>query len=436
VDLPDTDKSCAAFRGKGCEVKDDEDSKHHPYFLKQMRSLLTFWGKQELKLQQQLHWSKSGNWLKLDDAPDNGVQPDHALTLFESGDQSPAACSKSSKPSKYKVTVALEQKKEFCESDQMEAIDYAERLLCIQRGRLFALSALFYCNGTEKAIRWFRVSNVNDHFEYESTDLESLSPGGVGLHQLLTIMCLSSTELGCDLPEIALSNEESKLEVLKLLGVGATSKVYLSRYNEQHGALKVFQSDFQHMTEPEHAILEQLRSIEAVPHGDLVAPNAIFFPKVLRALSSLTPTTLTVIVDCVHLSHQNGVVHRDIRPENLMCSEGDHDQVYVNDWGCASDTKTAVRFSGTFRYASDKVLEAASNGSSRVAQPQDDLHSLVRTFLALHYPHVRISLAQLRDGDFAAAQEFWTTFRSDHPDFEWMFEAAESCEYERLKALV
>mmetsp|Transcript_13631 Transcript_13631/g.20755 ORF Transcript_13631/g.20755 Transcript_13631/m.20755 type:complete len:95 (+) Transcript_13631:813-1097(+) len=55
------------------------------------------------------------------------------------------------------------------------------------------------------------------------------------------------------------------------------------------------------------------------------------------------------------------------------------------DWGCAAFTKNAVvaaGISGTFRYASDEVLEAAINESMRTPKPKDDLRSLVRVILA------------------------------------------------------
>ena len=73
-----------------------------------------------------------------------------------------------------------------------------------------------------------------------------------------------------------------------------------------------------------------------------------------------------LVVERLHAAHNAGVVHRDIRPENLMVDINGIARLI--DWGCAafvSDGVATPGITGTFRYASDEVLEAAISLSAR-----------------------------------------------------------------------
>jgi len=102
----------------------------------------------------------------------------------------------SEKPAKYDVALTFEQKKVFVDADQIEAIDYAERIFRIQRGRNIAYTALFHCCENEKIIRWMKVSPGDGHYVTEVSLPESLAPLGLGQRQLLTMLSKTSEELG------------------------------------------------------------------------------------------------------------------------------------------------------------------------------------------------------------------------------------------------
>eukprot|EP00978_Attheya_sp_CCMP212_P045207 scaffold337445_cov24-Attheya_sp.AAC.1 len=126
-----------AFRRKAPSYDADENTAHHKYFLEETKKLVARARRVKTKINQQIYWTKSGQWLKLDDRTAAGVEPDFCTTDvvdekslvrdFKKGVQAPL--------SKYDVVLAFEQKKKFLETDLIEAVDYGERLLCIQRGR-------------------------------------------------------------------------------------------------------------------------------------------------------------------------------------------------------------------------------------------------------------------------------------------------------------
>ena len=164
-DTSDTSFEFAAFADDGPDSCEDENKTHHPYFIKQMNLLVEAAIAANIPLAQQMFWSKSGKCMSLDDGHGVGVEPDFCMTAIGDVGSPVPIESKAVKPpqSKYDVTVAMEMKKAFVESDQMDALDYGERLLCFQRGRKCAYTALFHCCKKDKTIRWLKTEERNGH---------------------------------------------------------------------------------------------------------------------------------------------------------------------------------------------------------------------------------------------------------------------------------
>jgi len=358
------------------------DTAHHVYFLAQMKILIEDALNAGMTMKQQLHWSKSGKWMTLDDSVNPGVEPDFCMTevvdknmIVPDGVRPPQ--------SKYEVSVALEMKKGFKDTDQIEAIDYGERLLCFQRGRSVAYSALFHCCGNERMIRWVEVREENGRFLSRLSKPHSLAPGGVGQKELLTMMMTPSPDLGLDFPKVRAAGTNEMVKITSFLGEGATSRVYAALFQGQHGVLKLLKDGFHSLADREAQILDHLvqNGVSGIPPScKKVRHDALFFGEEYTHVVALSLDQLKGLVRCLEEAHSAGVVHRDVRPSNIM--QDMSGMVRLIDWGLSHQDSTPTPFAGTFRYASDEVLESAINFKTRCPLPRDDLQSIVRVILA------------------------------------------------------
>ena len=426
--------STTAFKEKGKTEGDDENKVHHPYFLKQAGVLVKDAIASGMVIKQQLLWTKHGKWLTLDDSPSNGTEPDFSMMALDSGNRCVSTEKDKGPPSsKYKVSVVLEQKKKFTESDTMEAIDYGQRLLRVQRERHYAITALFHCGVEEKIIRWVQVELGDDgKFRAKVTRPANLA-GEDGQQQLLALLSMSSPELGLDRPSVDPFNTEAVCDIRWWMGRGATSKVYAANWLGTLGALKILEPDYVPCVDREVNILKKLKDVSGVPRAEKIANNAIFFDKVLVPMEGCMSSSVNELVSRLRDAHGLQIVHRDVRPENVMKSA--KGEAVLNDWGCSSETGTTVSFAGTFRYASDEVLDSAIRGEKRAPQPKDDLHSLVRTVLAMNDVELRREVSNIDDGEYGAAKALWMDWRNKNPVFQSFFGAAENLQYDTLYQL-
>jgi len=142
-------------------------------------------------------------------------------------------------------------------------------------------------------------------------------------------------------------------------GMGVIRKVFDTRA-ERHAALKVIDPELATHPEALGRFLDEARITGQLDHPNIVpvydmivddagVPSALLMKLIEgetlserigppgRALTERELTRLLEIFlkvcDAVAFAHSRGVIHRDLKPDNVMI--GEFGQVYVMDWGCA-----------------------------------------------------------------------------------------------------
>ena len=73
LDTSDEPEEIAAFGSEGPASDADENRIHHPYFLAEVKKLVDSATAAGIHIQQRVHWSYQGHWLRLDDGKSAGV---------------------------------------------------------------------------------------------------------------------------------------------------------------------------------------------------------------------------------------------------------------------------------------------------------------------------------------------------------------------------
>ncbi|CAF1387102.1 unnamed protein product [Rotaria sp. Silwood1] len=167
----------------------------------------------------------------------------------------------------------------------------------------------------------------------------------------------------------------NKYEIMQKLGSGLTSMVYLLRNNENNSLnddteLHVLKISKCHGFE-ENFINEVKITNELKQLNDLDKFNSFFqdilhdsptgrfliFNNVLEHIQSLKSDHLSQLVDIIQCLYDSHIIHRDIRPQNLMI-DCDRKHLKLIDFGFAIKYETIKKLSiaGTITYASDDLL--------------------------------------------------------------------------------
>eukprot|EP00980_Cylindrotheca_fusiformis_P015098 scaffold4160_cov86-Cylindrotheca_fusiformis.AAC.6 len=231
----------------------------------------------------------------------------------------------------------------------------------------------------------------------------------------------TSEELGRDFPNLGLSDAGDAIKISSRLGLGATADGHLGSVGKDKGVLKVLKNDFKHLAVHEADILRHLISTHTpfLSHCIKIKDGILFFDEVLSPVRGLTPRHVACALQCLRYAPGEArVVHRDFRPDNIM------------------ETADAPHFEGTFRFASDEVLDAAIDGEQRIPKPEDDLESFLRVAFAMTDRLLWRTLAGAEDGGFAVVKQLWQKFKDKNPRQADMFKTAACLDYDALKEIV
>jgi serine/threonine-protein kinase len=94
------------------------------------------------------------------------------------------------------------------------------------------------------------------------------------------------------------------------------------------------------------------------------------------------------VCNAVHFAHARGVVHRDLKPDNVML--GRFGEVYLVDWGIATAPGPATQFAGTPAYMAPEMI----GGDGAEISPRTDVYLLgavLHELVTGRPPHLRDS---------------------------------------------
>ncbi|KAH9922540.1 kinase-like domain-containing protein [Amylocystis lapponica] len=112
-----------------------------------------------------------------------------------------------------------------------------------------------------------------------------------------------------------------------------------------------------------HMVLEDIYYtflvLDYCPGGDLY--TFLAEQRIVRGNDVLVKTIFLQIVDAVEACHNWGIFHRDVKPENILCS-GDWTRVYLSDFGLATEATRSVTYGcGSSYYMSPECVGACTN---------------------------------------------------------------------------
>ncbi len=203
-------------------------------------------------------------------------------------------------------------------------------------------------------------------------------------------------------------------ELKKIVGVGGMGTVYLAWHNrlKRHVALKVLSNSVAHSAREMEAVgrLNHPHIVRALDAGvengthylvmDLM--NGVDAGEVVRQLGPLpVPEACQIIEHAARgldYAHHNGIVHRDVKPSNIMVTESD--KSLLMDLGLAlTDTNTEAQIAGTVHYMSPEQSIAGQ------ATSKSDVYSLGCTFYHLLAGHPPFGELEKSGADVATILE-------------------------------
>ncbi|XP_076049351.1 serine/threonine-protein kinase Chk1-like [Oratosquilla oratoria] len=206
---------------------------------------------------------------------------------------------------------------------------------------MFFLRLLCCCCRPEEDLEELRRRNVHRPLKKASVPAPDIAPEGP-VHLVPPPRVVRRSEDFFD-------NRTSMMDwrPVKVLGVGGFGIVELAqnRKTEEFMAIKRARGEFSLSYPGEEIIHSQLKHKNIVElffwkwhQGDLVlcmeyCPGALFGVKVFSLQEEETKKYFDQLMEGVRYLHSRGVVHRDLRPENLIL--GDNDLLKICDFGCS-----------------------------------------------------------------------------------------------------
>jgi serine/threonine protein kinase len=269
------------------------------------------------------------------------------------------------------------------------------------------------------------VREPNGQFSYYETPVYHED----GLGFLLRLLFADANTLG-------FVPQTGEFVQLALLGSGASSNVY-SGASTTHGpvVIKRFKHGFESELKTEIQVMEILSQVSGVPKLVSSGPDYLLSKSfgIPMRHNFVHEDFFPQLVDILVNVHSLRVVHRDIRPKNILIKKRDQTKPLLIDWGYAALlTRHESKYYGTKTFASDSILRLMSENKASEYKPScsHDLESLVKVFFVF-ITNKNIQLGEL---DWKTAHSAWLGLYAGYPWLSNSIELAKAYKPEELKA--
>lgn len=250
------------------------------------------------------------------------------------------------------------------------------------------------------------------------------------------MLSASLSSVGFTLPLI------DDVTISSALGSGRFCNVYVASQTgsgNRDVALKVYDSENAYVADAERKTLTVLAGCSHVPNivewrEQTVSGYCVLavLPIGLKVLPCAFPTALSgtqycALLAAVKYAHEKGIVHRDIKPDNIYLDQENKSRIILNDWGSSAALGVKCKWVGTLAYCPDRPDEDGDH----IPTIQSDLISLVRTVYVIHkqvYP-------RMEDGA-TTCEPFWEMIKTSSNSFATMLNHATSEAYNELEKLL
>jgi hypothetical protein len=313
-------------------------------------------------------------------------------------------------PSPVDIRAVFDSKGDICNQEIAHAYEYAQKLLKLDRARgkvLVALMSLKEC--------------IVLRFTRGATGFEQLGPGGHNPRDAFRVfwgfLTASDEDLGyphANLRRVLAGRTDIKVK--GFLGHGACGSVF-----EVEGGkvLKVFgragHKELDCVMEEDFLGRLADADVPGVPRVVENLGDTALLLSPIGVQSSLSLQGAKSLVNTLKAVHRAGYVHRDLRPGNLVTTEGG--SAVIIDWGAMGEIDSTQRFCGSVCTVSDKFLVLHKDGEwpeGSAYTARDDLVAAIRTVALILLGKEKARAVQEAAGSLACrAATAWDFWHSD-----------------------